>query len=87
MRDPEPANYLGERIRELLATDDGQLGIQVEITVETVILRGPVDSEQRRTEILATVATRSGGRRVIDELDAPERDDAAQLRNAERIEP
>ena len=87
MRDTEPANYLGERIRELLATGEGQLGVQVEITDESVILRGPVDSEQRRIDILATVATHAGGRRVIDELDASTRDDVAQLRNAERIEP
>ena len=87
MRDTEPGNYLGERIRELLATGDGQLGVQVEIAAEVVILRGPVDSEQRRVEILATVSAHSGGRRVIDELDASGRDDASQLRNAERIEP
>ena len=87
MRDTEPADYLGERIRELLVADDAQLGIQVEITADAVILRGPVDSEQRRAEILVTVADHSGGRRVIDELDARVRDHPSQLRDAERIEP
>ena len=87
MRDAEPTNYLGQRIRELLATGHGQLGIQVEITVESVILRGPVDSERRRTEILAAVADHSGGRRVIDELDARGHDRAARLADAEQIEP
>ena len=87
MREQEPPNYLGERIRELLASDEGQLGIQVEVTVETVILRGSIDSEHRRTEVLATVTNRSGGRRVIDELEAPHHSRAAQVRDAERIVP
>ncbi len=87
MRDTEPANYLGERIRELLATGDGQLGIQIEVTADAVILRGPVDSERRRAEVLATVADHAAGRRVIDELDAAGREHSGQLRDAERIEP
>ncbi len=85
MPDQEPPNYLGERIRELLASDQGQLGIQVEVTTETLILRGSVDSEHRRAEVLAAVQSRSGGRRVIDELDAPDRGGAAQVRDPERI--
>ena len=87
MREREPTNYLGERIRELVAADDGQLGIEVEITADSVIIRGLVDSEHRRIEVLATVSTRAGGRRVIDELEAPGHDHAAQLRDAERIVP
>ncbi len=47
MREREPTNYLGERIRELVVAHDGQLGIEVEITADSVIIRGLVNPEHR----------------------------------------
>jgi len=87
MHDREPADYLAQRIRELVAADDGQLGIQIEVTPELLILRGPVDSLHRRDEVLATVTALAEGRRIIDELDVPAHDPRAPVRGAERIVP
>jgi hypothetical protein len=49
--------YRAERVRKAIASEPGvcELGIEVEIVGERVVLRGTVTSERRREQVLALV--------------------------------
>jgi hypothetical protein len=83
----EPDAYLAQRIREVVATEVGQLGLHVETTGDLVILRGRLDSEPLRGEVLRAAASVAEGRRIVDETERPGPEGAQVDAPAERIDP
>ena len=69
------SDYLVERIRAALA--DGaphQMGLTVQVDQDAVRIRGPIDAETDRAEILRIVGELAEGRQVLDDLECPELD-------------
>ena len=67
--------YLVEHIRRALA--DGaphHMGLAVQVDEDTVRIRGPIDAEADRAEILRIVTELAEGRTVVDDLECPELD-------------
>ncbi|HLU41701.1 MAG TPA: BON domain-containing protein [Microthrixaceae bacterium] len=59
-----------EHIRAALAArGPHHLGLAVQADEEEVRLRGPIDSEAQRTDILAVVRDLAEGRRVVDDME------------------
>jgi hypothetical protein len=87
MTSPDPAEYLGERIREAVATDLGQLGLQVDVSPDRIILRGRLDSEPLRVQVVRRTAQFADGRRVVDEMERPQPGSQTVTADPERIEP
>ncbi len=64
------SEYLVEHIRAALAArGPHHLGLAVQADEEEVRLRGPIDSEAQRTDILAVVRDLAEGRRVVDDME------------------
>jgi hypothetical protein len=67
--------YLVEHIRRALAEGTPHhMGLTVHADEDTVRIRGPIDSEADRSEILRIVAEHAEGRAVLDDLECPELD-------------
>lgn len=51
--DPEPREYLAQHLRDAIAADarTGELGVEVTVVGERLIVRGIVGSEERRSAI------------------------------------
>ena len=67
--------YLVEHIRRALAEGTPHhMGLTVQVDEDTVRIRGPIDAESDRTEILRIVTGLAEGRTVLDDLECPELD-------------
>ena len=67
--------YLVEHIRRALAEGTPHhMGLTVHADEEVVRIRGPIDAEADRAEILRIVAELAEGRTVLDDLECPELD-------------
>lgn len=86
MQAHEPDAYLAQRVREAVASEVGQLGLQVEASRDLIILRGRLDTEGLRLEVLRTAERVAGGRRVVDETERPNQDDTDRAPLPERID-
>jgi BON domain len=87
VREREPATYLAERIREVVAAEVGQLGLAVDVDDQRVLVRGRVDSDTIRGEVVAVVRRMAGELRVIDELERPVLEQAGDGPGIEQVEP
>ncbi|HYY44952.1 MAG TPA: BON domain-containing protein [Actinomycetota bacterium] len=69
MRTPEPEEYIIARVREALATDPrvSEPGLEVDIRLGTVFVRGEVPSETVRAAISEVAAETSAGVPVRNE--------------------
>lgn len=61
--------YRAERIREAIATRACELGIEVEIVGDRIVLRGTVPSDRRREKVLEFVAQLAPDLTIDDEMD------------------
>lgn len=68
MTDPdEPLDQLAQRIRDVLAEGEtAEGGVDVEVTVDAVVLRGVVNTDAQRASVAAAAAENAGGRAVHD---------------------
>ena len=67
--------YLVERIRRALAEGTPHhMGLTVQVDEGAVRIRGPIDAEVDRAEILRIVTELAEGRTVLDDLECPELD-------------
>ena len=62
--------YLAERVRSSIAEDPdvSELGIEVEVEGERIVLRGSLTSERRKTQVLALVERLCPGLEIDDEM-------------------
>lgn len=72
--DPEPREYLAQRLRDAVAADErtGELGLDVDVVGERLIVRGSVGSEQRRRAIDDVARDVAPGVEVVNETDVKE---------------
>jgi osmotically-inducible protein OsmY len=68
--DPEPVEYLVERVREAIATrsETHELGIRVQVAGGRVLLTGSASSEPQRDAITVVVERVAPGYEVVNEL-------------------
>lgn len=69
----EHPRYLAERLRQRLAEETRQLGVEVALGEAEVVLTGAVSDEVRREEAAALAREAFPGRRVRNELTVPGR--------------
>ena len=86
MQPREPDAYLAQRIREAVAAEVGQLGLHVDTTGDLVILRGRLDSEALRAQVLRTAERLADGRRLVDETERPSAEETEGRTATERID-
>ncbi|HEV3472740.1 MAG TPA: BON domain-containing protein [Actinomycetota bacterium] len=79
----EPDEYVLERIRAALATDDrlGQLDIQVSVTSNQVLLDGVVATEERKTAAAEVAGRIAGDRDVFNGLQVEHLRDRGEAEN------
>ncbi len=72
--DPEPREYLAQRLRDAIAADarTGELGLNVDVAEERLVVRGTVGSEQRRRAIDEVAREVVGDVGVVNETDVKE---------------
>jgi osmotically-inducible protein OsmY len=63
--------YLAQHIKDALANDPevGELGVEVTVEANTVILAGPVTTEQRRSAAYRVVRKMAPDAEVVERLD------------------
>jgi hypothetical protein len=80
----EAAEYLAEHIRIALAErGPHQMGLALHVDADVVRIRGPIDSEDDRREILRIVGDLAEGRRVLDDLELADVEPSIRI---ERVE-